>query len=123
MAKDINIGDILFTASMDNNILKLGTSPVKNIKVTETNTMLYFNKNNSVKFTPTEDLIIVKNGQYKNISADKVSVGDSILSNSHGNMCELIVESIHFDNTETRAYNFGPIGIIFTQSVLVDHTK
>ena len=123
MAKDINIGDVLFTASIDNNIVSLGTSLVKNIKVTETDTMVYFNKNNSVKFTPTEDLIVVRNGRYENLSADQVSIGDLILSNSHGNMCELVVESIHIDNTQTKAYNFGPIGIIFTQSVLVDHTK
>jgi hypothetical protein len=122
MAKDINIGDVLFKAEIINNKVVMSTAKVTNIEVSNHDQMMYFNNNTGVKFTSQEDIILINNG-YNIVKASEIKIGDVVLSNSHGNMCEMVVESIHIDSEATKGYNFAPIGIIFTQSIAVDHTK
>jgi hypothetical protein len=121
MAKDIKIGDVLFKADIINNKVVMSTAKVKNIQISDHESMLEFN-NNGVRFTEGEDVILINNG-YESVKASTIKIGDKILSNSHGNLCELLVENISITTAPSKGYNFAPIGIIFTQSIAVDHTK
>ena len=123
MAKDIKVGDLVFTADIINDKIQLKTSAITNIEITESDDIVYFNQNTGVKFTSTEDLVVLTDGGYVTRKAQDIIIGDIVMSNSHGNICEMAVESIHTETSTRNVYNFAPAGIILTQSVLVDHRK
>jgi hypothetical protein len=124
-AKEIKVGDVLITAKVDGTSTDKAEVEVTNITITDTNNLIYFNGEENLKMTSTENLWLEKDGEYLPVLASEVKVGDKLLglNRDSGQFETIEIKSIEISEGEYKVYNFAPAGILITNSIVVDHTK
>jgi hypothetical protein len=121
-AKDIKIGDSIYTLDLNEinseDPLSLNSasltstgliqSEVQNIEASQKDTLVWFNSDESAKFSQEQPMFVKRDGQYGILSSGLVDVGDILIKVSEsGEISETVVTEIGTQEGNFNVYSFA----------------